>query len=340
MQALLATASDRPLSWCSARRRSRSPDRSQVLVRMRAAALNPFDLKQLTGAFGESSIAEFPFVPGRDGAGFVAALGEGIEEPAVGEEVFGFFGRTPGTFAEYAVIDAGPYLAHRPEGLDPEHAAALPLAGITAKTLLRALELEPASASAAAAGSRLLVVGATGGIGMFAVQLAAAAGAEVLATAGPEDREYVLGLGATHALDYTSGDLVEQVLAIHPEGVDAIVDLVNSGEGIRASAQALRPGGRLASPLGGPEDLDRGVEALLREPHTQEGDLDDLAARAAEGDAARRGLARLSLRAGRGGVRRVRRGPHPRQARGLAQRLTMIVPSCWRGCPRDRPRSP
>jgi NADPH2:quinone reductase len=262
----------------------RDPTRPQVLVRMRAAALNPFDLKQLTGAFGESSIAEFPFVPGRDGAGFVAALGEGVEEPAVGEEVFGFFGRTPGTFAEYAVVDAGPYLALRPEGLDAEHAAALPLAGVTAKTLLRALDLDPASPSSAAAGSRVLVVGATGGIGMFAVQLAVAAGAEVLATAGPADREYVRGLGATHTLDYTSGDLVEQVLAIHPEGVDAVVDLVNSGEGIRASAQALRPGGRLASPLGGPEDLDRGVEVSYVSLTLLEGDLDDLAARAASGE--------------------------------------------------------
>lgn len=282
MQALLAHSFGPPTQLVLGEAPQPEPGPQQVLVRMRAAALNPFDLKQLTGAFGEGSL-QFPHIPGRDGAGFIAALGEGVEGLAVGEEVLGFFGRTPGTLAEYALLDAGPYLAHRPEGLDPEHAAALPLAGITAKSLLRALELEPASASAAASGSRVLVVGATGGIGMFAVQLATAAGAEVLATAGPEDREYVLGLGAAHALDYTSGDLVEQVLAIHPEGVDAIVDLVNSGEGIRASAQALRPGGRLASPLGGPEDLDRGVEALYMSLTLQEGDLDDLAARAAEG---------------------------------------------------------
>ncbi len=105
----------------------------------------------------------------------------------------------------------------------------------------------------------------------------------MLATAGPEDREYALGLGAAHALDYTSGDLVEQVLAIHPEGVDAIVDLVNSGEGIRESARALRPGGRIASPLGGPEDLDRGVEVSYVSTTLLPGDLDDLAARAADG---------------------------------------------------------
>ncbi len=281
MRALLANSYGPPSELVLGEAPQPVPGPQQVLVRMRAAALNPFDLKLLTGAFGEGMKVKFPYTPGMDGAGFIAALGEGVGGLAVGEEVFGFFGRTPGTVAEYALLDAGPYLALRPDGLDPEHAAALPESGVTAKTLLRALELEPASASAAAQGSRVLVVGATGGIGMFAVQLAAAAGAEVLATAGPADREYVLGLGAAHALDYTSGDLVEQVLTIHPEGVDAIVDLVNSGEGIRESARALRPGGRFASPLGGPEDLDRGVEVSYVSLSLQEGDLDDLAARAA-----------------------------------------------------------
>ncbi len=284
MRALLANSYGPPSQLVLGEAPQPQPGPGQVLVRMRAASINPFDLKQLTGAFGESSIAEFPHIPGRDGAGFVAALGEGVEELAVGEEVFGFFGRTPGTLAEYAVIDAGPYLALRPDGLDAEHAAALPLAGVTAKTLLRVLDLDPAAPSAAPAGSRLLVLGATGGIGMFAVQLAAAAGAEVLATASPAETEYVLGLGAAHALDYTSGDLVEQVLALYPEGVDAMVDLVSSGEAVRASARALRPGGRLASPLGGPEDLDRGVEVSYVSLTLLEGDLDDLAARAARGD--------------------------------------------------------
>jgi NADPH:quinone reductase len=284
VKALLANGYGPPSQLVRGEAPQPAPGPRQVLVRMRAAALNPFDLKLLARGQGEGMQVQFPHIPGMDGAGFVAALGEGVEGLAAGDEVFGFFGRTPGTVAEYALLDAGPYLALRPEGLDSEHAAALPESGVTAKTLLRALELRPTTVSAAGAGSRVLVVGATGGIGMFAVQLAAAAGAEVLATAGPEDREYVLGLGAAHALDYTSGDLVEQVHAIHPEGVDAIVDLVNSGEAIRESARALRPGGRLASPLGGPGDLDRGVEVSYVSLTLLPGDLDDLAARAARGE--------------------------------------------------------
>jgi NADPH:quinone reductase-like Zn-dependent oxidoreductase len=286
MRALIANGYGPPSQLVLGEAPQPEPGPGQVLVRMRAAALNPFDLKLLSGAFGEGSKVQFPYIPGMDGAGFIAALGEGVEGLAVGEEVLGFFGRTPGTVAEYALLDAGPYLALRPEGLDPEHAAALGESGVTAKSLLRALGLEPASASAtpAAAGKRLLVIGATGGIGMFAVQLARAAGAEVLATAGPAEREYVLGLGAAHALDYTAGDLVEQVQAIHPGGVDAMVDLVNSGEAIRESARALREGGHLASPLGGPSDLDRGVQVSYVSLTMQPGDLDDLAARAARGE--------------------------------------------------------
>jgi NADPH2:quinone reductase len=254
-----------------------APAAGQVLLQMRAAALNPFDLKQLSGAFKGGSPLAFPYVLGMDGAGVVCAIGPDVQGLAVGDEVFGFFGRTPGTIAEYALIDAGPYLTGIPGGLDPLHAAALPQAGITAKTLLRAVE------GALAPHRSLLVVGATGGVGMFVVQLAGAYGCEVLATATPATRNYVLGLGASQALDYTAGDLAEQVLALHPQGVDAVIDLVNGGEGVQASARALREGGHFASPLGGPAELGRGIAVSYISLKLLPGDLDDLAARAALG---------------------------------------------------------
>lgn len=249
----------------------------QLLVRVRAAALNPFDLKLLTGAFrGGGSSVSFPYVVGMDGAGFVAALGEGAEGFAVGDEVFGFFGRTPGTIAEYAKIDAGGgYCALRPDGLDAVHAAALPESGVTAKTLLRAVGEGPGT---------LLVVGATGGIGMYVVQLAARAGVQVLATAGPQEADYVRGLGAAHALDYMAGDPAARALELVPGGVDAVVDLVSAGEAVLGSARALRDGGVFASPLGGPEDLGRGIQARYVSLTLEPGDLEDLAARAASGE--------------------------------------------------------
>jgi NADPH2:quinone reductase len=225
----------------------------------------------------ESLPLSFPHVPGMDGAGVVLALGPDVQGLAVGDEVFGFFGRTPGTVAEYALIDAGHYLAAIPGGLDPVHAAALPESGITAKTLLRAV------AGALAPGRALLVVGATGGIGTLLVQLASALGCEVLATAAPADRDYVLALGAAHALDYTAGDTAEQARALRPDGVDAVVDLVNSGDGVVQSAKALRDGGVFASPLGGPAEVGRGISPAYVSLTLLPGDLDDLAARAALG---------------------------------------------------------
>jgi NADPH2:quinone reductase len=254
------------------------PGEGQVLVRIAAAALNPFDLKLLSGALGEGMPSSFPYVPGMDGAGIVAGLGPGVEGFSVGDEVFGFFGRTPGTLAEYAVLDVETYCARLPAGLDAVHAAALPESGATANTLLRAVE--------PAAGQSLLVVGATGGVGMFVVQLAAAAGCEVLATAKPDETEYVLGLGAKHALDYTSGDVAELALAIRPGGVDAVIDLVSGGDAVLATARALRPGGRLASSLRGPEDLSsaaEGASASYVSLTVLPGDLDELAASAAGG---------------------------------------------------------
>jgi NADPH2:quinone reductase len=253
------------------------PGPGQVLVQIRAAALNPFDVKLLGGAFRDSSPVSFPYVPGMDGAGTVYAVGDGAGGYTAGDEVLGFFGRTPGTIAEYALIQAGHYLALLPDGLDPLRAAALPQAGITAKTLLRVIE------STLAPGRSVLVVGASGGVGMFVVQFALAAGAEVLATAAPHERDYVLGLGATHALDYTADDLIEQVLALYPQGVDAVVDLINSGEGVLASARALRDGGLFTSTLGGPQELGRGIKAHYVSLTLQPGDLEDLAIRASLG---------------------------------------------------------
>jgi NADPH2:quinone reductase len=256
------------------------PGPGEVLVAVEAAALNPFDLKLLTGAVREVSPIEFPHIPGMDAAGTIAAVGPGVTRFSGGEEVFGFFGRTPGTIAEYAVIADGPFLAARPGELDAIRAAAIPEAGLTAISLLRAVALQ--------AGSTVLVIGATGGIGMFIVQLAARDGAIVLATAGPEDGEYVRGLGAAEAFDYRAGDVIEDTLRLHSGGVDVVFDLVNMGSDLAPSARAVRSGGRLVSARGVTEDV-----ALARDDitlvhtglaeHREPVDLDRLGAQVAAG---------------------------------------------------------
>jgi NADPH:quinone reductase len=254
------------------------PGAGEVLVAVEAAALNPFDLKVLTGALREFAPIEFPYIPGMDAAGTIAAVGPGVTRFSGGEEVFGFFG--PGTIAEYAVIADSPFLATRPGELDAIRAAAIPEAGLTAISLLRAVALQ--------AGSTVLVIGATGGIGMFIVQLAARDGAIVLATAAPEDNEYVRGLGAAEALDYRAGDVIEDTLRLHPGGVDVVFDLVNKGPDLARSAQALRPGGRLISPLGAADDVPLGRDDITlvhtgMAEHREPVDLDRLGAQVAAG---------------------------------------------------------
>jgi NADPH:quinone reductase-like Zn-dependent oxidoreductase len=163
----------------------------------------------------------------------------------IGSEVFGFVPSMPplehGTWAER--ITAGDLvLVAKPAGVDLLTAAVLPLAGSAALDLLDAV--------AAGAGDTILVVGATGGVGAFVIQLAATRGATVIATAKPDEVAFVRELGATETIDYTAGDLVESVRARFPEGVDALIDLVSQGEALAKLSILVREGGRMASLLG------------------------------------------------------------------------------------------
>lgn len=253
-----------------------TPGPGQLLVRIDAAGLNPLDLKLITGALREVIPLTFPHLIGMDGSGVATGTGDGVTGFSEGDAVVGFFGATPGTIAEYAVIDVGPAVSARPDGLDAVQAAAVPESGMTALTLLRAAELQ--------SGDSVLVVGATGGIGMFLVQLAAAEGAQVIATAGGDDEAYVRDLGASEVIDYKSTDVVEETLRLRPDGVDVVFDLISMGEGILPSARAAREGGRFVSPLGGPDDLGRDVSAVYIGSFTpQPGDLESLLAQVAEG---------------------------------------------------------
>jgi NADPH:quinone reductase-like Zn-dependent oxidoreductase len=213
----------------------------EILVRVRASSLNGFDRAVIAGAFKDMLEHRFPITLGKDFAGTVEAVGEGVNR-AVGDRVFGVV-MTPvvseGSFAEYVVVSEGNGIAAILDGLDFAQAGALGLAGTAAVTVIDAI--------APAAGETVLIAGATGGVGAHAVQLAAATGATVIATARPgQEAEFTRGLGATHVVDYTH-DLVEQVRAIAPNGVTAAAHLAGDPTQL---TDLLAAGGRLASTLG------------------------------------------------------------------------------------------
>jgi NADPH:quinone reductase-like Zn-dependent oxidoreductase len=221
------------------------PDAGQVRVRIRAAALNGMDRAIAGGMVKGMAEYQFPVVIGRDGAGVVDAVGDGVDHVSVGEEVIGhiFFGPTlqDGTIAEYAVLPADEVVA-KPATVDFTDAAALPLAGAAAIAVIDAAEVQT--------GQRVLIAGASGGVGSFAVQLAAARGTTVIATGLPDDVERLQRLGASKVVDYRE-DVAENVLANGGEA-DALLDLVSfDPDSFGKLARTVRRGGKAASTAGG-----------------------------------------------------------------------------------------
>ena len=214
----------------------------EVLVRVRAASVNGVDLSIVSGQLQGMLEYDFPVVLGKDFAGTIEAVGDGVTGFAAGDRVFGVVSDpsplSSRSFAEYLAVPAGPNLSRVPEGVDFAAAGVLGLAGSAA--------LQAVDAVAPAAGETVLISGATGGAGAYAVQLVAALSATVIATAKPgEEEDFVLDLGASHAVDYT-GDVAAQVREIRPGGVEAVLHFAGDGA---ALGELLVAGGRLASTL-------------------------------------------------------------------------------------------
>ncbi|MCX5344577.1 NADP-dependent oxidoreductase [Streptomyces atratus] len=210
-----------------------------VLVKVRAAAVNPVDWKAREGYLDAGLQAVFPVIPGWDVSGVVVQPGVAVDEFAVGDEVIGYVREDflcRGTFAEYVAAPVRT-LARKPLSLSFEEAAGLPLAGLTAYQVLhRTLKIQD--------GETVLVHAAAGGVGSLAVQIARHAGARVIGTASEPNHEHVRQLGG-EPVAYGDG-LVDRLRALAPDGVDAAFDTVG-GEALRASAEVLKPEGRLAS---------------------------------------------------------------------------------------------
>jgi NADPH:quinone reductase-like Zn-dependent oxidoreductase len=228
-----------------------NPGPGEIRIRVRASSLNGFDNAMVHGYLGQFMEHRFPATLGRDFAGTVDEVGDGVTAFAPGDQVFGVVLTQPlhaGGFAEYLVIPEDHNVAAIPTGLDISTAGALGLAGSAALACIEAI--------APADGDTVVVCGATGGVGAIVCQLAAAAGATVIATArAGAEHEFVRAHGATHVVDY-SGDIAGQVRAIAPGGVDAVVHL--AGDPVLL-ASLIKSGGRFTTLLNADPAPDRGI---------------------------------------------------------------------------------
>ncbi len=221
------------------------PAPGEVLVKLAAASVNPIDWQIANGLFEGRMPHTFPLILGVDGAGRVEAVGEAVRALRPGDTVHGQFLRAPigsGTFADLVTVpehlDTG-VIQPVPDGIPPEIAAALPTAGMTALGAVDAIGPQ--------AGQPVLILGATGGVGALAVQLAAAHGAEVIATARPDADRWIQQLGASDTADHTTGDLTAQVRKAHPGGIDALLDLTGDQACFAECAALVRDGGMALS---------------------------------------------------------------------------------------------
>ena len=218
-----------------------TPGPAEVRVRVRAASLNGFDLSVANSYLRGIMEHRFPVVLGKDYAGEVDAVGPDVEGYQVGDRVFGVVMKDTlgdGSLGEYVTVPVAFGIAKLPDGIDFTEAAALGLAGAAA--------VDAFDAANVTADDTVLVVGATGGVGQQVLQLAVRAGATVMATAHSEEEiELVRQLGAARTVDYR-GDVVEQVRAKSPEGVDVVLHFAGDPAPLVA---VVKPGGTLVSTM-------------------------------------------------------------------------------------------
>jgi NADPH:quinone reductase-like Zn-dependent oxidoreductase len=208
------------------------PGEGQVLIRVHAAGVNPADWKFRFGYMKQFAPLHMPWTPGLEGAGVVEALGPGVTQFRQGEAVFG---PMMGPYAEYAVASASD-LQIKPERLSFEEAASVPIGALTAWGAV----IDKANVQA---GQRVLVQGAAGGVGLYAVQFARWKGAQVIGTASAANLDFVRALGA-EAIDYNAGPFEQKV-----QDVDVVIDTVG-GDISQRSLQVLRRGGTLVTVVG------------------------------------------------------------------------------------------
>lgn len=215
------------------------PAAGQVSVRMQFASVNPADWKCLNGWMTPypQFRPQFPFVLGFDGVGVVLAVGRDVGDVRIGERVCVRANQMTGqhgTFAETVCV-ARSDTAPVPDEVPGEHAATIPVAGVTAyQSITRYSPPLP--------GRQMLVNGAAGGVGSYAVQLAVRHGAHVAGTCGPDNTRYLIDLGCEHVVNYRDGNIRAALAQWAPRGVDVLLDAVHV-DGVPEAAGILGPGG-------------------------------------------------------------------------------------------------
>jgi NADPH:quinone reductase-like Zn-dependent oxidoreductase len=240
------------------------PGPGEILIRILSSSVNPVDARVAEGFFRSTQEYRYPAIFGRDLCGVVEELGSGVTNFAPGQTVWGFIKREHignGTFAQYVVCDSSKFVAPKPDGISTLEAGSMGLSAVTALECLNVLDLSD--------GDTVLINRASGGVGSFAVQIAASRKLNVIATGRPGAAEqYLRSLGANEVIDWTSGTVADSVLDRHPGGVDGVVDLVRRGVfpamGVDEPAsqaevavfvnRVLKPGGRFSSTTNGASD--------------------------------------------------------------------------------------
>jgi NADPH:quinone reductase-like Zn-dependent oxidoreductase len=236
----------------------------QVLVEVRFAGVNPVDWKIRSGYLKDYMPVPLPFTPGIDFSGTIAELGSQVKDFKLGQEVFGI---ASGSYAEYAVAEAKD-IQPRPEGQSLEQAATVPVAALTAWQALEDAGVR--------SGQTVVIQGAAGGVGLFAVQLAHLKGATVIGIASEANSAFVKSLGADKVVDYKKGRLEAEIKdadvffdAVGGEALEKAYALVKKGgilvtiAGQVSEAKAKEAGIRAQGSGRGPSELLKQIAALL-----------------------------------------------------------------------------
>jgi len=218
------------------------PGAGELLIDVRAAAVNVMDPLYVAGVLKDYMEHRFPLVPGIDFAGVVKAVGPDVDGFAAGDEVYGVSSKPfvgAGTFAEFAVVPADG-TAPKPQSIDFAAAASVPHVGLTALAAVEAADPQP--------GQKVVVVGATGGVGSFVTQLVAARGATVVAVTAGAGAAQAREFGAAETIDYQADNVAAALRDRFPGGVDTVISTHGDVDVVAGVAAALRPGGTVVSP--------------------------------------------------------------------------------------------